>query len=299
MVLGKRLLSHLRCGCLRSGHPHFVHHLADVLTHTIQVAGDELQARVPECRPAAVGERHPAVEIAGHIVARYAKDVVGVPCELACEVRRLDAMFGRAIVRDCPDQRGAGEERVGQLGEPHVIRGHAGHDFVGNSPNRCTVIAEQVRFDLQLACGPVLLHHSHEGHVAADVLPQQLVGLEQVVLVVLLEHADGRRLGQRAKVNGRRIDRGGDIHESQIRRAARQPQPAHVTNQRDVGVIDGDGELDLVVEGRRPFLAGLRRSRSLGGSERTAGIQSKARHSGGGNDRQARNHRRLLLRGSG
>ena len=97
---------------------------------------------------------------------------------------------------------------------------------------------------------------AHQRHFAADVLAQQLVGIEQVVLVVLLEHADRRRLGQRSEMHRRRIDGGRDVHEAQVAGAARELQVAHVTHQRDVGVVDRERQLRLIVERRRQVLPG-------------------------------------------
>ena len=48
----------------------------------------------------------------------------------------------------------------------------------------------------------------------------------------------------------RRIDGRGDVHEVQVGRAARDLQIADVAHERDVGVVDGDGQLDLIVERR-------------------------------------------------
>ena len=66
----------------------------------------------------------------------------------------------------------------------------------------------------------VLGARPHQRDVAADVFLQQLVGIEQVVLVVLLEDVDARRLGQRAEVDRRGVHRRGDVHEPQIEAAA-------------------------------------------------------------------------------
>ena len=71
---------------------------------------------------------------------------------------------------------------------------------------------------------PSCCTRAHERDVAADILAQQLVGLEQVVLVVLLEHADARRLGQRSEVHRRRIDGRGNVHELEVEVAGRQRQ---------------------------------------------------------------------------
>ena len=81
-------------------------------------------------------------------------------------------------------------------------------------------------------------------------LRSSLSGLEQVVLVVLLEDVDARRLGQRAEVNRGGVDRRGDVHEPQVERAARQLHVADVAHERQVRVVDGQGQLGLVVERR-------------------------------------------------
>ena len=111
-----------------------------------------------------------------------------------------------------------------------------------------------------------VLDEPHERDVAADVLAQQLVGLEQVVLVVLLEHVETRRLGQRSEVHRRRVDRGRDVHEPQVERAARQLDVADVAHEREVRVVDGECELGLVVERGRILALHLR----LGGTGRGA-----------------------------
>jgi hypothetical protein len=103
------------------------------------------------------------------------------------------------------------------------------------------VVADQACLDLFLARLAVLRAAAYQDDVAADVLAQQLVRFQQVVLVVLLEHAHARRLGQRTKMDGRRVDRRGDVHEPQIEAAARQSELADVAHQRDIGVVDGDG----------------------------------------------------------
>ena len=84
--------------------------------------------------------------------------------------------------------------------------------------------------------------------VAADVLPQQLVRLQQVVLVVLLEHADSVRFGERPEMHGGGIDRGRDVHELQVEGASWQLQRPDIAHESDVRVVDGEGELGLVVE---------------------------------------------------
>jgi hypothetical protein len=165
-------------------------------------------------------------------------------------------MASGAGVIQRPDERRVREEIPRQLGKLDVIGVQAGHDFVADLPDRSIVVAEKTRLHLFLARLPVLRSPPHQRDVAADVLAQQLLRFEQVVLVILLEDADARWLGQRAEVNGRGIDGGRNVHEAQIEAAARQLQLAHVPHQGDVGVVNRDGQIDLVVERGRALIGG-------------------------------------------
>src|SRR5580693_2613772 len=46
----------------------------------------------------------------------------------------------------------------------------------------------------------------------------------------------------------RGIDRRGDVHEFQAEGAGGKGELADVANQGDIGVVDGDGEVGLIVE---------------------------------------------------
>ena len=66
-------------------------------------------------------------------------------------------------------------------------------DLTVDLPHRRRVVAEKTRCHLFVGSGASGRNAApHEGHILADILPQQLVRLEQVVLVVLLEHAHPR-----------------------------------------------------------------------------------------------------------
>ena len=159
-------------------------------------------------------------------------------------------MAGAAVVLERPDERRPRVEIPGQLGKADVIGVHAGDDLVADLPDGRAVVAQKPRGHFLGPGRPVLLPHAHERDVAADVLAEQLLGLEQVVLVVLLEDAQPRRLAERAEVDGGGIDGRRDVHEPQLGDAAREPQVASVANERDVGVVDRDGQIDLIVDGR-------------------------------------------------
>ena len=137
-----------------------------------------------------------------------------------------------------------------------MIDADAGHDVVADLPHGGVVVAEKPRGDLLFARRAAFGRGPHQRHVAADVLAQQLLGLEQVVLVVLLEDADARRLAERSKMHRRRVHGGGDVHEMQIGRAARERQVANVANEGDVGVVNGDSQLRLIIERRCHGLRG-------------------------------------------
>ena len=128
VVVGERLLRHAfldRVGAARRRREP----LPQLVPHAVQVAGDELQLRVPERRAAAVGERDPPVEIAKLVVARDGEHVVRVPRELRREVGRLDALLRRARVLKRPDQRRTAVEIARQLWEADVIGVQAGDDL--------------------------------------------------------------------------------------------------------------------------------------------------------------------------
>ena len=67
-------------------------------------------------------------------------------------------------------------------------------------------------------------------------------------------------------MHGRRVHRGGDVHEAQVERAARQLDVADVAHQRQVRVVDGECQLGLVVQRGRILALHLR----LGGTGRGA-----------------------------
>ena len=54
----------------------------------------------------------------------------------------------------------------------------------------------------------------------------------------------------RGRINGR-----GDVHELQARLAGRQGELPHIPHQREAGIVDGDGQVGLIVErGRHRFI---------------------------------------------
>ena len=75
------------------------------------------------------------------------------------------------------------------LGEAVLFGLQTGDDLVSDLPHRRLVEGEQPRRDLFLDGRATLLTGPQQLDVAADVLSQQPLRVEQVELVVLLEHA--------------------------------------------------------------------------------------------------------------
>ena len=76
-----------------------------------------------------------------------------------------------------------------------------------------------------------------------------------------------------------RIDRRGNVHESQIEAAARKLDVADVAHEGNVGIVDGHAEIDLVVERRRVLagdgggFSGFGRGMTSGARDGDAGAQ--------------------------
>ncbi len=151
-------------------------------------------------------------------------------------------------------------EVAGQLGKSNVIRAYAGDDIAADPPDRPVVVAEKPRRDRCFTRRTVLGPRANQRDIPADILFQELVGVEQVVFVVLFEHREAQRFRERANVNCRRVHRGGDVHEAEIDGSARQIDLPDVAHQGDIGVVDGDGQIDLVVQRGLPPSRGFNRS---------------------------------------
>ena len=153
----------------------------------MQLASDELQLRVVISSAAVVGESDPAVKVRGFLVAAYVEDVVRGPTDVGGEIGSLDALrFGSAIF-ERPDQGGPAVEIVRQVGKAIGIGRHAGDNFVANFSDGPVVVRQEQRFGLDVLRGICLLLGANQADVAADVLLQELLRIEQVVFVILLE----------------------------------------------------------------------------------------------------------------
>ena len=227
------------------------HHLQRLLPggglHAVQIAGHELQFRVGEGRAAAVGQCDPPIEIGGLVVAADREHVVRLPRQAASKVRRLDAVARASPVQELPDERGPAVEIGGEFGKTDVVRVEARDVLVADLPDRAVVVADEPGFHLFLLRRAVLGAQPDEHHLAADVLAEELLRLEQVVLVVLLEDAHARGVRERAEMHRGRIHGGRDVDEVQVGLARRERELADVANEGETRVVDRDRQVRLVV----------------------------------------------------
>ncbi len=87
VVFGERLLDELRLvGHLRHRARRLQPIASIVLLDAMEVAGDELQPRVVECRAAVVRERDPPVEVGLRVIAIDGQHVVCIPGEVAGQI---------------------------------------------------------------------------------------------------------------------------------------------------------------------------------------------------------------------
>ncbi|MNT53141.1 hypothetical protein D3C72_1902160 [compost metagenome] len=86
-------------------------------------------------------------------------------------------------------------------------------------------------------------------HHLTDVLVEQLMRGQEVVLVVLFQHRELARRGERSQAHRGRVDARRHVREAQLPGAILQLDGAHLANQAEVLVVDGDGDLTLVGQG--------------------------------------------------
>ena len=223
------------------------------------MAGDELELGVGVGDAAVVDERDPAVEVGGLFVAPDGQHVVGAPIHVAREVGGFDALRVGAAIFERPDERGPAVEIFGEIGEAIGVGRHAGDDFVADFPDWAVVVREKhgFRFDPSRRAG--VFFRAHERDFAADVFLEKLLRIEQIVFVILLDDVELRGVDERAEMNRGGIDGSGDVFEMQREQAGGEVDLADVAHERDIGVVDGDGEIDLVFFRGNGGLLGARR----------------------------------------
>jgi len=239
---------------------------------SVDVAGDELQPGVLVDGAALVVDRDPAGEVGERVGRVEDHHVVRLPGDPARQVGRLDALRPRRLVPQEPHERRLGDEVLGQGGQHEAsVLTHVDRPVdLEDRPVR----GEQPG----LVVRPVRLV---EAHRLADVLLHELRARQEVVLVVLLEDPQPRRLGERLQVHGGRVDLRRDLHELDLGRPRGNADFADVLHEAEVAVVDRHHHVALILA-----------SDALGrGGEDLGGGEEHEQHHG---DR-SRPHRRFLL----
>ena len=196
---------------------------------TVDVARHELEGRVAIGGAAAVVDGDPARDVALRVGGIDDHHVVGLPRDAAREVRGLHALRPRDGVAQQPHERRLADEVFRQRGQ-HETSIVAEVDLAVDLEDGAGG-GEQLGLQIR-AVGVVEPHH------AADVLLHELAAREQVELVVLLEDAQARGIGQRLEMHGGRIDLRRHVRELGLVPSRRQPRLAHVLHEPEVAVVD-------------------------------------------------------------
>jgi hypothetical protein len=154
--------------------------------NAVDVACDELEARILISRAALIVEGYPTVEIHVFVFAVEHRDVVGFPGDALGEVGRLDLLRRSAAVFQQPNQGRLRDQIVGDVGEDQIVR-LAREDAATKLVDDALIRAEY---------GDGNFHAIFEnGDLFADELFEQLLGRKQIVLIVLFENLQAGRIG--------------------------------------------------------------------------------------------------------
>src|SRR5207249_3590906 len=107
---------------------------------------------------------------------------------------------------------------------------------------------QQGGFDLLVLGGAAFLIGADQRDFLTHVFVQEFRGLEEIVFVILLDDAKLFGIGERTEMHGGGIHGGGDVHEFQTKRAGGKREVADVADERDVGIVDRDVEVGLIVQ---------------------------------------------------
>ena len=175
----------------------------------------QLQFRVAICHAAVVRQRHPTIQIRRLFIARHRQHVIRLPIHILRQIGSFHFLRIRSAIiqqstpasagcTDCPANPGSDRNR---LPFPSQFR----PDF----PYRPIVVRKQQRFRFRPFRRAGIFFRAHQSHFLAHIFLQQLLRIEQIVFVVLLDHAQLRRLGQRPEMHRRGIDGRGHILKMQ------------------------------------------------------------------------------------
>ena len=204
------------------------------------IARDQLQGGVVVGGAALVVQRHPAGEVEAFFVVGKAGDVIGLPREAAAEVGEIDGLLARLFALQINGERRViaqvgGDVAVGEAG----VGGQPGFDAVGVLQHHTVIVGEYGRFFARFRA--VRRVGMDDGDTLADVFAQERLRTQQVVIKILLQELQ-RRAAAGGKARRFRHDAGGDVAQGDAVRARVQRQFARFAHQREVFVVNGDGD---------------------------------------------------------
>ena len=202
-------------------------------------------------RAAGIRQRHPAVQVRRLILAAHRQNVIRIPRKIPRQVRRLNLLLPRAGIFQRHQQRRPFIKIRRHFRKAVALVITASNDVVPDFPHRPVVIRQQSSFHLFPLSLAILAKRAHQRHFLAHVLVQQFRRIQQIVFVVLLNHAQLVRLRQRPEMHRGGIHRSRNIRELQAERSTRQVQLPHIPHQRNVGVINRDIQVRLIIQRRR------------------------------------------------
>ena len=200
----------------------------------LQVAGHQLELGVLVGGPAGVVHGHPAVQVDGIVITREQHDVVGLPGKPAGQIGDLHLLFAGLIGQQLPDQGGAGDEAIRQLGEGvllHVAADHRDLPVLALQDDP-PVGAQQTAF----VEGAVFGHHLDD---LVEVLFEERRAVHQVEHIVLLQDGGAGRIGQRLEQHAGGVDGGSHIAEGDFVKSLPQVEGTPVAHQGGALVVHG------------------------------------------------------------
>ena len=177
---------------------------------------------------------HPAVQVEGLVTPGEQHDVVGLPGEPAGQVGDLHLLFAGAVGQQLPDQGGARDQAIRQLGEGvllHVPADHCDLTVLALQDDP-PVGAQETAFVER----PVFGHHLDD---LVQILLEQGRAVHQVEHIVLLQDGGAGRIGQRLEQHAGGVDGGGHIAEGDLVESIPQVEGAPVAHQGGALVVHG------------------------------------------------------------
>ena len=178
----------------------------------MHVARDQLESRIRIARPRLVDDADPGADIepACVRVGAFGVDdvVIGPPGEPLRLIRHATAMRAGSLGRDVPYQRRACDQSARQRGQANarVVRKNLHRAVIAPQDN--AALRRQQRSVERFGA---LATNLIDRDLPIDILLQQLVGADQIELIVLFQHRGAFRIGHRLECHRGRVDQRGHV----------------------------------------------------------------------------------------